>query len=99
MMKDSFDFNLLEQMTETLRAVAHPLRLAIIEMLYRNKQMSVTDIHEMLGSEQAIVSHHLRIMKDRNLVQVKRDGKSAIYSLTNPAYFEVYEKMRKVCEK
>ncbi len=98
-MKDGFDLSLLEQMTETLRAIAHPLRLAIIEMLYLHKKMTVTEIHEALDIEQAVVSHHLRIMKDRNVVQVKREGKSSIYSLTLEEYYVVYEVMMKSCKK
>jgi DNA-binding transcriptional ArsR family regulator len=95
-MGKTLDINFLEQATETLRAVAHPLRLAIIEMLSDNKQMSVTEIHEALDVEQAVASHHLRIMKDRNIVQVKRDGKSSFYSLTDEGYFTIYEEMRKI---
>jgi DNA-binding transcriptional ArsR family regulator len=95
-MGKALDINFLEQATETLRAVAHPLRLAIIEMLSDNKQMSVTEIHEALDVEQAVASHHLRIMKDRNIVQVKRDGKSSYYSLTDEGYVTIYEQMRKI---
>ncbi len=95
-MGKTLDIIFLEQATETLRAVAHPLRLAIIEMLADNKQMSVTEIYEALAVEQAVASHHLRIMKDRNIVQVKRDGKSSYYSLTDEGYFTIYEQMRKM---
>lgn len=86
----------LEQATETLRAVAHPLRLAIIDMLYEHKEMSVTEIHEQLDIEQAVASHHLRIMKDRNVVQVKRDGKSSYYSLANEEFYIVYEVIKRI---
>lgn len=85
------DMIALEQATETLRAVAHPLRLSIIEMLFANKEMSVTEIYEKLDIEQAVASHHLRIMKDKDVVQVKRDGKSAYYSLTNEDFYTIYK--------
>lgn len=92
----NLDMSFLEHATETLRAVAHPLRLAIIDMLYEQKEMSVTEIHEQLDIEQAVASHHLRIMKDRNVVQVKRDGKSSYYSLASEEFYTVYEVMRKI---
>lgn len=85
----SFDF--LETATETLRAIAHPHRLLIVDMLYRKKSLNVTEIYEQLGIEQAVASHHLRILKDRGVVQVRRDGKNSYYALTNDEYFVVLE--------
>jgi hypothetical protein len=40
-MTTSFDAQFLENATETLRAIAHPIRMAIVDMLYKNKQMSL----------------------------------------------------------
>ena len=53
-MKTHFNANFLENSTETLRAVAHPIRIAIIDLLYNNGQMTVTSIYEQLQIEQAI---------------------------------------------
>jgi ArsR family transcriptional regulator len=84
-----YSFQFLETATETLRAVAHPHRLLIVEMLYRQKSMNVTEVYERLGIEQAVASHHLRILKDRGVVAVRRDGKNSYYSLTHDAYFQI----------
>ena len=89
-MKRSQEFNLLETATEVLRAIAHPLRLSIIEMLHREKEMSVTRIFEELKVEQAIASHHLRIMKDKGVVGVRRDGKNSFYFLVDEGFFNIY---------
>ncbi len=86
-----YSFAFLETATEILRAIAHPHRLLIVEMLYRNKSMNVTEIYERLGIEQAVASHHLRILKDRGVVAVRRDGKNSYYSLTNDIYFSILE--------
>lgn len=86
-----FTFNFLETATETLRAIAHPHRLLIVEMLFRNKSMNVTEIYEQLGIEQAVASHHLRILKDRGVVNVRRDGKNSYYGLTREEYFQILE--------
>jgi ArsR family transcriptional regulator len=94
-MKQPLDFKFLEQSTEILRAVAHPMRLAIIELLHDGKQLSVTEIYEALDLEQAVASHHLRILKDRDVVQVRRDGKSSLYSLTNEDFYRIYEILMK----
>ena len=95
-MKQPLDFKFLEQSTEILRAVAHPMRLAIIDLLHDGKQLSVTEIYETLELEQAVASHHLRILKDRDVVQVRRDGKSSLYSLTNEDFYRIYEILMKV---
>lgn len=91
-----YTFQFLETATEVLRAVAHPHRLLIIEMLYQQKSMNVTEVYERLGIEQAVASHHLRILKDRGVVQVRRDGKNSNYSLTSEAYFKILEVLDQV---
>jgi DNA-binding transcriptional ArsR family regulator len=91
-----YSFQFLETATEMLRAVAHPHRLLIVEMLYHQKSMNVTEIYERLGIEQAVASHHLRILKDRGVVQVKRDGKNSNYSLTSDEYFKILEVLNRV---
>ena len=91
-----YSFQFLETATELLRAIAHPHRLLIVEMLFQQKSMNVTEIYERLGIEQAVASHHLRILKDRGVVQVKREGKNSNYSLTNDEYFKILEVLDKV---
>lgn len=70
--------------------------LLIIEMLHQQKSMNVTEVYERLGIEQAVASHHLRILKDRGVVQVRRDGKNSNYSLTSEAYYKILEVLDQV---
>jgi DNA-binding transcriptional ArsR family regulator len=95
-MKTHFSNEFLENSTETLRAIAHPIRLTIIDLLHRNKEMTVTEIFEQLKIDQAVASHHLRIMKNQDIVMVKRDGKNSYYSLRNEEYFTIVDVMTKV---
>lgn len=95
-MKTHFNINFLDSSTETLRAIAHPIRIAIIDMLYKKKQMTVTELFEQLDIEQAIASHHLRILKNQDIVEVKRDGKNSIYCLTDEDYYTIVEVLTKV---
>jgi ArsR family transcriptional regulator len=46
-----------------LKAVAHPVRLAILELLNMNERMGVTEICEVLNCEQSLMSHHLINLK------------------------------------
>lgn len=95
-MKTHFSESFLENSTETLRAIAHPIRIAMVDLLFKNGQMNVTDIYTKLHIEQAIASHHLRILKSRDIVSVQRDGKNSYYSLSNNDYYEIVVTLTKV---
>jgi DNA-binding transcriptional ArsR family regulator len=57
------------------------MRIAIIDLLTENKKLTVTEIYERLSIEQASASHHLNILKNKGLLESKRDGKMILYSL------------------
>ena len=88
-MKSRFDIEQLEDSTETLRAIAHPIRMTIIDLLGKEERCSVTQIHEALDIEQAIASHHLRILKGKKIVTVSREGKNSFYSLADASFQEI----------
>lgn len=95
-MKTHFDKSFLEEATETLRAIAHPIRLAILDLLSDGGQLTVTEIHTKLKIEQAIASHHLRILKNKNVVTVERDGKNSLYALSHPDFYEIVRILTRV---
>ena len=95
-MKTHFDEKFLENSTETLRAIAHPIRIAIIDLLFNSGQLTVTEIYQKLNIEQAIASHHLRILKNRRVVSVQREGKNSLYSLANKEFYEIVKTLTKV---
>jgi DNA-binding transcriptional ArsR family regulator len=79
--KSTLDIEKLELAASKLRAMAHPMRIAIIDLLTANKRLTVTEIYERLSIEQASASHHLNILKNKGLLESKRDGKMILYSL------------------
>ena len=79
--KTTLDIQKLEMAASKLRAMAHPMRIAIIDLLTENKKLTVTEIYERLSIEQASASHHLNILKNKGLLESKRDGKMILYSL------------------
>ncbi|MEM6317604.1 MAG: metalloregulator ArsR/SmtB family transcription factor [Bacteroidota bacterium] len=91
--KITTDEDLLDDISETLRVMAHPIRLAIIELLFEEKERSVTDIHQTIGIEQAVASHHLRILKSKKVVQVRRDGQRSLYALKHEGYHNIVQLM------
>lgn len=80
-MKSRFSTHFLETSTEVMRAIAHPIRIAIVDLLDQRGPLSVTDIHTHLNIEQAIASHHLGILKNKGVLSSKRSGKKTIYML------------------
>ncbi|WP_420151444.1 ArsR/SmtB family transcription factor [Spirosoma sp.] len=74
-----------------LKAVAHPLRIKIIQMLNENKELNVSTIYKNLNAEQSLISHHLINMRDKGILDIRRNGKNIYYYLVDSAVSEVIE--------
>ena len=81
----------LELAASKLRAISHPMRIAIIDLLANGKKLSFTEIYKLLGIEQATASHHLNILKSKGLLLSKREGKKIYYSLKNLTLTDIIE--------
>lgn len=81
----------LESAASKLRAISHPMRIAIIDLLAKDTKLSVTEIYEKLKIEQATASHHLNILKNKGVLDSKREGKKIFYSLKNVTLTEIIE--------
>ncbi len=71
----------LQESSEILRALAHPLRLKILEFIDKNKTINVNKIYNTMNLEQSITSQHLRILRVTGIVETKRNGKFIHYSI------------------
>ncbi|HUI82026.1 MAG TPA: metalloregulator ArsR/SmtB family transcription factor [Bryobacteraceae bacterium] len=76
------------------QALGHTTRIAIVEML-RNGELSAGEIQERLGIEQANVSQHLAILRNRQILVNRKEGNQVFYSLSNPVLVEVLDLMRR----
>src|SRR5207248_174163 len=76
------------------QALAHPTRIAIIELLRDDREVPVSRIHERLGLEQANVSQHLAVLRSRQLVIGRKDGNQVFYSLRYRVLGKVLDLMR-----
>ena len=72
----------LEKKAETLKAVAHPIRLQIVNILM-NGERSVGDLVKKLGTKQSLTSQQLSILKSRGVLRSRRMGNVVYYSLEN----------------
>ena len=79
----------LEAASETLKAIAHPIRISIVELLDNNSELNVTEIYESLNIEQAVASHHLSILKSKDVLIANRVGKNCFYKLKHPQLSQI----------
>jgi len=76
------------------QALAHPTRIAIIEVL-RDGELPAGAIIERLGLEQANASQHFSILRAKQIVNNRKEGNQVFYSVRNPLIIEVLDVMRR----
>ncbi|TNJ55421.1 winged helix-turn-helix transcriptional regulator [Paenibacillus hemerocallicola] len=69
--------------SEFFKALAHPLRIRILELLSEGDK-TVNEIQSIIGSEGSAVSQQLAILRSKNVVFGIKEGTSVIYSLRDP---------------
>ena len=75
-----------KDVAEKLQAIAEENRIRIIECL-RSGPKNVTELANLLGVEIVNVSHHLGVLRGKNLVKAEKQGRFVVYSL-NPEVFD-----------
>ena len=71
-----------QRLAEPFRALADPTRLTLALALRDGDELCVCDLAWVLERAQNLVSHHLRALRSGGLVDYRREGKMALYSLT-----------------
>jgi ArsR family transcriptional regulator len=71
---------LYEKQAEVAAAVAHPLRVAILDFL-KDGEQCVCDIAANVGSERSNVSRHLSVMSNAGILEFRKEGLNVIYRL------------------
>lgn len=84
-----FQADKLQSSSEVLRALAHPLRLDLVQFIRTAGWVSVQTIYQSLGIEQSLTSQHLRILRRAGLVITERDGKHVNYHVVEERYDQV----------
>ncbi|NDK56686.1 ArsR/SmtB family transcription factor [Pontibacter fetidus] len=73
----------LERAAYVLKSVAHPIRISIIDLLEQRERLTVSELQQVLHIEQSLLSHHLTNMRDKGVLDTKREGKNVFYFLTD----------------
>lgn len=80
---------LFEKQAEIAKAIAHPLRIAVVDFL-KDGEQCVCDIAEHVGSERSNVSRHLSIMVSAGVLECRKEGLKVFYSLKTPCILEFF---------
>jgi len=89
---------LFEKQAEIAKAIAHPLRIAIIDFL-KDGEQCVCDIAEKIGSERSNVSRHLSVMVNAGVLEYRKEGLKVIYKLKTPCILEFFSCIKDVLKQ
>ena len=77
------------------KTIANEKRLMIIALL-ASKERSVGDLAEAIDAPVSNVSQHLNLLRNKNIVQGRKEGQTVYYSLVRPKLYEACLMIRKV---
>ena len=80
---------LFEKQAEIIKAMAHPLRIAVVEFL-KDGEQCVCDIANHIGSERSNVSRHLSVMVNAGVLGYRKEGLKVIYRLKTPCILDFF---------
>jgi DNA-binding transcriptional ArsR family regulator len=73
---------IVEDQARFLRCIGEPTRLQILKALTRGERC-VGELTNVLNREQSLVSHHLRALKECNIVKERQEAQKVYYKLTD----------------
>ncbi|HEY0262433.1 MAG TPA: metalloregulator ArsR/SmtB family transcription factor [Chitinophagales bacterium] len=83
------NFNSLKRVQLTLRAVNHPLRKEMLQIIEQRKKVTVTELYTRLRIEQSLASQQLSLLRKAGTLETTRDGKFIYYSVNAKRLSEI----------
>ena len=80
---------IFQKQAEIAKAIAHPLRIAIVDFL-KDGEQCVCDIADYVGSERSNVSRHLSVMVNAGILEYHKEGLKVIYKLKTPCILDFF---------
>ena len=87
---ESVEKNSISQCTEKFKLLSDPCRLAVLRLLMVRERF-VSEMQEILGIEQSLLSHHLKHLRNESLVVGTREGKRIRYRLSDEIKSKITE--------
>jgi ArsR family transcriptional regulator len=85
----------IEQASRAMKAMSHPLRLKILCVL-GDKEVSVQDIVDHVGTSQSNISQHLAILRDKGVLRTRKDANRVFYRVGDTRTLKLLGMMRDV---
>lgn len=83
---------------EIFHALAHPTRIAILDLL-REGELTAGTFSDRLGLEQANLSQHLAVLRSRQIVVTRKSGNQVFYSVRDPLMHKMLDLLRRYFQK
>jgi DNA-binding transcriptional ArsR family regulator len=77
------------------RALAHPTRIRILEVLVR-RDLTVQELQEQLTLDQPVVSQQLAVLRHQGIVSARKEGSSVRYALRDPLVGSLLDVARQI---
>src|SRR5688572_17762907 len=91
----NIDHIFLYQGKELFRALNHPLRQKIIQLIHSHGRMTVTQLFTKMKLEQSVASNHLALLRSQKILLTERQQKFIFYSVNYSRLKEVQESVKK----
>jgi DNA-binding transcriptional ArsR family regulator len=85
----------IELAARSLKAIAHPLRLKILCVI-GDEEACVQQIVDAVGTSQSNISQHLAILREKGVLQTRKDANRVFYRVTDPRTLQLVSLMRDV---
>ena len=85
----------IERASRSLKAMSHPLRLKILCVL-GDREISVQDIVESVGTSQSNISQHLAILRDKGILASRKDANRVYYRVGDSRTLQLISMMKQV---
>ncbi|PIY19189.1 transcriptional regulator [Candidatus Desantisbacteria bacterium CG_4_10_14_3_um_filter_40_18] len=72
-----------------------PKRLEILNLL-KDKELSVNELADLADIPQSNLSQHLTIMREKGMVNTRREGTTIYYSMVNPKIIQAFDIIREI---
>jgi len=89
---------LFDKQAQITRAIAHPLRIAVVDFL-KDGEQCVCDIAAHVASERSNVSRHLAVMVAAGVLDSRKEGLKVIYRLRTPCILRFFDCMTDVLKQ
>jgi ArsR family transcriptional regulator len=86
---------LSEFKADFFKALAHPLRISILDAL-RDGELTVNEISQRFEVEQANASQQLAILRNRNIVVTRKEGANVYYSVSDKSIFKLLDAAKEI---